>query len=93
MPRFSIKDLMLGITLVAIGLAVDFAAVRYPWYPPPPGVRPGTVVMIISVAFGVGAAFIGAGALAPFHKKAIGAVIGFALAAPLFFMCRMGPSV
>ena len=69
MPRFSIKDLMLAITLVACGFGM--VVVLYKW---PLG-------DLSAIAIWLGAcALIGAGLLAPVHKKRPGAVIGAALA-------------
>jgi hypothetical protein len=79
MPRFSIKDLMLATTLVALGLAiaiVDMSVTNRDLsrdYHLP--LHPLTSLVVLSI----GGAFIGAGLLAPFRRKAIGAGVGFFL--------------
>jgi hypothetical protein len=75
MPRFSIKDLLLAITLIAIGLSVCLAIVKHG----------GQDMLLIEsprsavVAFGIGGIMIGAGVMAPFHKKVAGVQIGLIL--------------
>jgi hypothetical protein len=75
MPRFSIKELMLAITLIAIGLSVCLAIVNYGGHDMSLIERP----RIALVAFGIGGIMIGAGVMAPFHRKVAGAQIGLIL--------------
>jgi len=83
MPRFSIKDLLLGITLVAVGIAVESMM--------------GRIRLVVDerwsnmIIFCGGIAIIAAGVFAPFHRKKAGAVVGF-VAALLFvlFTIRVG---
>jgi hypothetical protein len=76
MPRFSIKDLILATTLVAVGLTVEVLLLRtdQPWLSPAAGI----------VVYFSGAAAIGAGLLTPIHKKAVGVAIG--IFAAIFLM-------
>ncbi len=74
MPRFSIKNLMLATLLVAAGLAVCLVPLNYAG-----DMSLSARLHIALLAFGVGGAMIGAGVMAPFHKKATGAAIGLAL--------------
>lgn len=80
MPRFSIKDLMLATTLVAVGLAIDIAILTTKNAPSP------RMLLFYAFPFGVGGAMIGAGVFLPFRQTAFGAVIGFLLTAPLLFL-------
>ena len=68
MPRFSIKDLMLAITLIAIGLSVCLVTVNHDGHNMSLIESPRSAL----VAFGIGGIMIGAGIMAPFHKKVIG---------------------
>jgi hypothetical protein len=77
MPRFSIKDLILAVTLVAVGLAICLAALSY--HNAEDHIPLVNVPRIILAAFGAGAAMIGAGILTPFQRKTVGAAIGLVL--------------
>ena len=69
MPRFSIKDLLLSTTLLAVG----FTALTLL-----PGlVSRNAVGVILPFVFWIGGCvLIGTGLFAPFHKKRLGAAIG-----------------
>jgi hypothetical protein len=73
MPGFTLKDAMLGMALVAVGLTLEILYFRY-----------GRILELGILAdfycFFGGAAAIGAGLLAPFHEKAPGVLIGLGLA-------------
>jgi hypothetical protein len=77
MPRFSIKDLMLATTLIAVGLAVLILL---------PGLASRTAVgIVLPFVFWLGGCvLIGVGLFTPFHKKRLGAGIG--AGAALFFV-------
>jgi uncharacterized membrane protein HdeD (DUF308 family) len=71
MPRFSIKDLMLAITLVAVGLSIEIVVFSF---------LPHTDKEFFFLGYSLmcsGLATIVAGLSAPFHKKKWGAAIGF----------------
>jgi hypothetical protein len=71
MPRFSLKRLLAGITLVAVGLGVASLA---PW------IETGYPVHSENAAIGawlVGGAVAGAGAFYPFKRLWLGALTGF----------------
>jgi hypothetical protein len=76
MPRFSIKDLLLAITLVSIGLSLETLIFRTcaPKYL-------GTGLSFAAIV--CGPVFIGAGLIAPFYRIEVGAVIGFVVGALL----------
>jgi hypothetical protein len=73
MPRFSIKDLLIAITFVATGLIILIKSGE---------ALDNEGVALIVIAGGL--AMIGAGLLAPFQQKTVGAWIGIGLAALLF---------
>ena len=77
MPRFSIKDLMLAMLLVSLGLATEIAIFS--------GHLPGPIGLL---AYFCGLAMIGAGLFAPFHKKVLGAwfFVGVGVAAIVFML-------
>ena len=85
MPQFSIKDLLIAITLVAIGLSFEFAVFRYDG-PLPYDLPDLAKIALVFVVFGPGGAMIGAGLLTPFHKKAVGAGIGIVLVGAFFVL-------
>jgi hypothetical protein len=85
MPRFSIKDLLLAITLVAVGLSLEIALMGYHWRILW-GMSLSEKILCVFLAFGAGGAKIGAGLLAPFHKKAAGGLIGLALVGSFFVL-------
>ena len=74
MLRFSVKDLMIATLLVAVGLAIEIGLMRCG------GAVPDKSFFLFFVVFGIGVTIIGAGALLPFRKKAVGAGINFVLA-------------
>ena len=71
---------MLATLLVAVGLTIEVALARYD------GPIPDHSFKFFFAAFGIGGAIIGAGALLPFNKKAIGAGIGFVLGGLFLFL-------
>jgi hypothetical protein len=80
MPRFSIKDLILAMTLVATGLFLEFALLR--WDGDALSDQPPIVILFFYVVtFGTGGAMIGTGLLAPFGTvgRIAGATMGFGL--------------
>ena len=77
MPRYSIKDLLLAVLLISVGIILLSPLFRMspeprPWYMD--GIPP-----ILVMWFG-GCSSIGAGLFAPFQRKATGARVGAALA-------------
>ena len=77
MPRYSIKDLLLAVLLISVGIVLlsplfRMAPEPLPWYMD--GILP-----ILVMWFG-GCSMIGAGLFAPFQRKAVGACVGAALA-------------
>ncbi len=75
MPRFSIKDLMISTTLLAVGGGALVICSRLR-----PSQNAGPIVIWVVLA---SFATIGAGLFAPFHKKGLGALAGVALAIAL----------
>jgi hypothetical protein len=72
MPRFTVKDVLLAMLLVAIGLTM-VVAIRVD----PPGSRNPDLNLCLFLG---GMPCIGAGLAAPFHRKWVGAGIGAILA-------------
>ncbi|MFO0791427.1 MAG: hypothetical protein U0805_18360 [Pirellulales bacterium] len=79
MPDFSIKELLLGMALVALGLSLEILYFRHATDLDMP------VIASFYCVFG-GAAAIGAGLLAPFQQKAFGLVIGVGAVVCFFFI-------
>jgi hypothetical protein len=75
MPRFSLKDWVLGIALMAGGVLLLYADTH--WCPHYADVDMPTPAML-SCAFG-GMSLMGAGIFAPFKHPFIGALLGFLL--------------
>ena len=77
MARFSLKELLLGTTYIAIGLFI----IRLPWL-----IRFDELLelLLLIFLFLSGGTFIGAGILLPFKRLWLGAGIGFACAAVVF---------
>jgi hypothetical protein len=80
MSRFSIKDLLLATTLVAIGVAIEVAFLIHHQRPVPWWQEHFVPAIAISVG---GMSMIGAGLLAPFHKKILGIAVGAAVSVVL----------
>jgi hypothetical protein len=88
MPKFSIKDLLIATTVVAVGLAIALGMLRWDigMYPPE-----DLVLMVIGIFFS-GWAIIGFGLTYPFKRPILGIVIGlvcgvlFCVARILYFM-------
>jgi hypothetical protein len=75
MPRFSIKDLMLATTLVAVGMGLIYVAYQACLHP-----RFGNYAAFqFSGGLFGGAALIGAGMLIPFKRPWTGTIIAVAL--------------
>jgi hypothetical protein len=75
--RFALQDLFLGITLVTVGTGGLVGSLK------------NADFVIIDLLLGIwygSAALIGAGLLAPFRKKTIGAIVGFLLGWPLILL-------
>jgi hypothetical protein len=75
MPRFSIKDLLLATTLIAIGAGLIYWAYSHPTmsrYSDAPN-------WPLFLGWMGGGAFIGAGVFTPFKKPWIGALVGLAV--------------
>jgi hypothetical protein len=68
MPRFSIKDLLIGTALLAAGITSVCGIARLPSHP---------VVLLLWLG---GSALVGAGLFAPFKRIWLGAAIGLAVA-------------
>lgn len=83
LPRFGLRDLLLGTLLISIGLAGFVGLRRYV------GVEPSSsailVILILEVA---STALIGAGFFAPFHRKKLGALVGPTVGI-FFFVVRL----
>lgn len=82
--QFTLKDLFLSTTLVALGLVIAVLSVSpvflrvLPW-----------IFWYLYVPLGLwlsGGAMIGAGVLFPFKKAAVGAVIGVVMQMVIFFI-------
>ena len=78
MPRFSIKDLLLATTMVAVGIGAALLAqqlaksLEYP----------GAALAIAELGLWVGgSALAGAGVLYPFGRAVVGAAVGLVLSA------------
>jgi hypothetical protein len=74
MPRFTLREVLLSITIIAVGLGLLNASVQ---------VNDLARSILALCAF----ATIGAGLFTPFHKKRLGAVLGLVL--PLAFFLIM----
>jgi len=89
MPRFSIKDLLLAITLVAAGLAIQIILSGSGYQS-----MSVAVVRLYLFAHLCGFAMIGAGIGAVFHKKVFGAAFASLVVFGLFVLfavtARMG---
>lgn len=72
MPRFTIKDLTLGLTLVAIGLSIEILLFNSSFLP-----QTDEELLLGYFVMCYGLATITAGLSAPFHRKKLGAVVGF----------------
>jgi hypothetical protein len=70
--QFSMADLFVGLTFLAIGCGGLSAMMAWPGH---------SIAATLAIAFSSGAA-IGAGLLSPFKKKDVGAIVGFALIVP-----------
>jgi hypothetical protein len=73
--RFSLRNLFLASTLIAVGIGGLTLVARGEWDLPQIG-------LVFGIWYG-SSALLGAGLLTPFHKKTIGAVLGFLLGWPL----------
>jgi hypothetical protein len=82
--QFELRDLILGPTLVAAGLAVLIATWRNSFHLDWHTVEGHTALYGLTFASG---AIIGAGLLSPFKLKTVGMIVGFVLVFPamLFF--------
>jgi hypothetical protein len=89
MPRFSIKDLLLAMLLVGVGLSTELVILNSVAGPMPMGIPIFVSFLCYLAVFGTGGALIGAGLLAPFHRKAVGLAIGFVFASSFFFFCAL----
>jgi hypothetical protein len=75
MPRFSLKDLLLATTLIAIGAGAESFIIRSDAFRGSEYSRLGVLML-----FGYcGAACLGAGLLLPFKRPLIGIVLGMAM--------------
>jgi hypothetical protein len=82
-PRFSLKDMFMATSLVSVGLAGIFGVDRY--------VVPDTNAMyaLVRIATFLGScSLIGAGLMAPFHRKRLGALMG-PLAGAFFYVAMV----
>ena len=80
--QFEMIDLILGTTLVAVGLGILLASLRNSFhldYETAEG-----HITLIGLAFASGA-MIGAGLLSPFKLKTVGLILGFVLVFPAVF--------
>lgn len=69
MPRFTVKDLLIATTLVAIGAGmISFACSIEP------GTRENGLIPVLMFCFFGGLALIGAGLGTPFHRPWTGAI-------------------
>jgi hypothetical protein len=68
MPRFSLKKLFVSLTLIAIGIPTAMWGAITPEGDFPTGV--------LLIAFAFGGALVGIGALIPFNRPVLGAVLG-----------------
>ena len=75
MPRFSIKDLIVSTTLVAAGFAAALSPFRFNFEVDGRAIWP----LLLSLWFG-GCMMVGAGAMYPFKRAWIGALLGFLVA-------------
>jgi hypothetical protein len=90
MPRFSIKDLLLATTLIAVGVGAESFLIRSPNAYRGSGEIRSAILMLFGYC---GGACIGAGLLLPFKRPLFGLAIGFAMqsfliAAILIFTLR-----
>jgi hypothetical protein len=70
-PRFSLKDVFMATSLISIGLAGIFGVGRYIVSPS------NASYAVVRIATFLGSSsFIGAGLMAPFHRKRLGALLG-----------------
>jgi hypothetical protein len=76
MPRFTLKELLLATTLIAIGVGVESFLIRSPNAYRGSGEIRSAILMLIGYC---GGACIGAGLLLPFQRPLIGIVIGIAM--------------
>ena len=83
MPRFTIKDLLLATTLIAIGAGMLALVLRgNAWLWPRGGLA---VITVFSLWLG-GGGCIGAGLLTPFKHPWIGAALGLLIQGLLLFL-------
>ena len=86
MPRFTVKDMLLAITLIAVGAGVQSFLVRNP-----DALRgPGDIAALLMLLGYCGGACIGAGLLLPFKRALKGAVIGIAVQSLFIAMYFIG---
>jgi hypothetical protein len=81
MPHFSLKQLILASTLVSIGIGLIAIDKQLGW-----GIDPARDALLWSVA----SMLIGAGVMAPFNRKQLGALLGpfvLALAIVIAIIC------
>ena len=72
MPRFSIKDLLVGMTLIALGLIILFISV--------PAQSGALAVWLVSAMYFGGFMLIVAGVFAPFRDSWLGVAVGLVAA-------------
>jgi hypothetical protein len=78
LPRFTLRDMFLATTLIAIGVGSATVAVRHQHYPYDEDA--------FRLIFFFSAASVGAGVFAPFHRKRQGAIFGAFFAAAAFIV-------
>ena len=93
MPRFTIKDLLIATTLIAIGcgmLAVLYQGTIVPPSGPSSSLSDVVIALIFLICIFGSGPFIGAGLFTPFKYPWIGAAVGlvfqFVLFTVLFFL-------
>jgi hypothetical protein len=75
LPRFTLRDMFLATTLIAVGVGGATVATRHLYFHYTPDAFWLIPVLLYS------AASVGAGVFAPFHRKKQGAIVGALLAA------------
>ena len=78
LPRFTLRDMFLATTLIAIGVGNATVAIRHQHYPSDEDA--------FQLIFLFSAANVGAGVFAPFHRKKQGAIFGAFFAAAVFIV-------
>jgi hypothetical protein len=79
-PRFTLRDVVLATTLIAVGVGGATVTIRHLQYP-----YGADAFWLIPVLL-YSAASVGAGVFAPFHRKRQGAIVGALFAAAIFIV-------